>query len=164
MPRRMISVMRHFPLICIDYHYIVVMKQLCRKKFLEVSCLGFICFSKEVFFPSLQSIYHCAHRKQFCQNIFCRRVLLFFQHHLSLYFSLTLPVELPHLRYVKYLTSLSCLLRNNFFPPISFHRKARHSIAFTILLSTVTRHSLLIIFSATKRMMMVLKTFISYSN
>ena len=63
MPRRMISVMRHFPLLCIEYHYIVVMKQLYRKKFLEVSCLGFICFSKEVFFPSLQSIYHCAHRK-----------------------------------------------------------------------------------------------------
>ena len=161
MPRRMISVMRHFPLICIDYHYIVVMKQLCRKKFLEVSCLGFICFSKEVFFPSLQSIYHCAHRKQFCQNIFCRRVLLFFQHHLSLYFSLTLPVSAS---FTICKISLSCLLRNNFFPPISFHRKARHSIAFTILLSTVTRHSLLIIFSATKRMMMVLKTFISYSN
>ena len=112
MPRRMISVMRHFPLICIDYHYIVVMKQLCRKKFLEVSCLGFICFSKEVFFPSLQSIYHCAHRKQFCQNIFCRRVLLFFNI-TSLYFSLTLPVSAS---FTICKISLSCLLRNNFFP------------------------------------------------
>ena len=32
---------------------------------------------------------------------------------------------------------------HNFFPPISFHRKARHSIVFTILLSSVTRHSCL---------------------
>ena len=124
MPRRMISVMRHFPLICIDYHYIVVMKQLCRKKFLEVSCLGFICFSKEVFFPSLQSVYHCAHRKQFCQNIFSRRVLLFFNI-TSLSTSLLPSQRVPHLRYVKYLTSLQCLLRNNFFPPL-FSFIARH--------------------------------------
>ena len=121
MPRRMISVMRHFPLICIDYHYIVVMKQLYRKKFLEVSCLGFICFAKEVFFPSLQSIYHCAHRKQFCQNIFCRRVLLFFNI-TSLYFSLTLPVSAS---FTICKISLSCLLRNNFFPPL-FPFIARH--------------------------------------
>ena len=115
MPRRMISVMRHFPLICIDYHYIVVMKQLCRKKFLEVSCLGFICFSKEVFFPSLQSVYHCAHRKQFCQNIFCRRVLLFFNiTSLSLLLSYPPSTSLPHLRYVKYLSRVS-------FVTTSFH-------------------------------------------
>ena len=131
MPRRMISVMRHFPLICIDYHYIVVMKQLYRKKFLEVSCLGFICFSKEVFFPSLQSIYHCAHRKQFCQNIFCRRVLLVFQHHLSLYFSLTLPVSASHLRYVKYLSRGSFVTTSfHLFPFIARHVTQSHSQSF----------------------------------
>ena len=114
MPRRMISVMRHFPLICIDYHYIVVMKQLCRKKFLEVSCLGFICFFLKKFSFLLFSLFTIVRTVNSFVRIYFVVEFFFFFNITSLSTSLLPSQWVPHLRYVKYLSRVS-------FVTTSFH-------------------------------------------
>ena len=75
----------------------------------------------------------------FFQTVFCFAYLHCWVHiksllvHSSSTLSLPLSPLLPH---------FSCLC-NAFFPPISFHRRARQSIVFTILLSSAIRHSCL---------------------
>ena len=93
MPRRMISVMRHFPLICIDYHYIVVMKQLCRKKFLEVSFALVLSVFLKKFSFLLFSLFTIVRTVNSFVRIYFVVEFFFFFNITSLYFSLTLPVS-----------------------------------------------------------------------